>query len=351
MKIVTAFLKYDYGKKERGESGEKAIIFPSLQKTGNEVIPFWLEENGYPDNLDKLQENLMEFIDKEKPGILLFILMKDEIYPQTLEKLKDKTITINWFCDDQWRFENFTKYIAPKLTYSVTVDKFSLSKYKDINYKNVILSQWAVFDYVTDIEFDKINYKYDISFVGSRNPAREWIVSELKKDGHKVNCFGTGWPEGKVSYEEVKSIFLTSKINLNLSNSVPSDLGFVKHIIMSLIFSVAAFNLKKLKRTLAAAKLLISGDKRAEQIKARNFEIPGCGGFQLTQYAPQIEDHYDIGKEVVIFTNISDLKLQVKYYLSNENERMKICQKGYVRTKEYTYDNRFRKIFKEIKMK
>ena len=336
--------------RECGDSGEKTLFVPAMKKLGHDVVPFWLEENGYPDEPVKLQKNLFAFAEKEKPDLIFFILMKDEISTSTLEQLSRNFITVNWFCDDYWRFESFTRHTAPKLSYSVTVDKFSISKYKKIGYENVILSQWAAIEYVENINLKGTKFKYDISLVGSRNPAREWVVSELRKSGYKVDCFGAGWENDRVSFNCVKDIFLSSKINLNISNSVPSDLRFIAYICGSMMLSVLTFNLKNLKRSLAAAKLLITGEKKADSIKARNFEIPGCGGFQLTQYAPEIEDYYVLGKEIEAFSNLYDLKLQIDYYLENENIRNAVREAGYRRTKEYTYEKRLKQVFDKIKL-
>ena len=85
---------------------------------------------------------------------------------EILDYLKSKYITINWFCDDQWRFENFTKYYAPHFTYSVITDKFVFRKYRNIGYKNVIPSQWASFICNKDIVFETIKYKDDILLIG-----------------------------------------------------------------------------------------------------------------------------------------------------------------------------------------
>lgn len=358
MKILTAFFKYDYGITARGESLEKHIMFPSLVATGAEVVPFWLEENGYPDNLPELQINLLNYADEINPDIIFFILLRDEINLETLKKLKLKYITINWFCDDQWRFNDFTVKVAPSLSYSITVDKYSLPDYYQIGCRNVLFSQWATNYLAKENEIKKPIYMYDISFVGGRNITREWIVYELKKAGYRVECFGAGWDNGRVSFDEMNKIFLASQINLNLSNSLPTDYRFRKYLIAKIIQMFFTYNFKDSLFSNIKAKLflikffLFPGNslKNVEQIKARNFEIPGCGGFELSQYAPGIEDYYIIGSELAIYGNIDDLKVMIKYYLFNDNEREKIRLSGYERTKVYTYKNQFIKILRKIKV-
>lgn len=358
MKIVTILLKYDYGIKGRGESLEKKVFLPAIQLNCDEVVPFWIEENGFYENRKELQKNIIDFVVKENPAIVFFILMYDEVTPDTIKKISENCITINWFADDQWRFADFTKYIAPLFHYSITMDKYSLIKYKDLGCKS-ILSQWAALDYVKNMNLDNVNYMYDISFIGGKNINREWIIYELKNAGYYVECFGDGWGRGRIDFEEMKNIFYSSKINLNLSNSTPNDIRLVGFARRKLIYDTLC-NIKKisLKNPVRYLKNIIKpliqflnikkSTKKVEQIKARNFEIPGFGGFQLSQYALEIEDYYVIGKEIAVFSTLEELKKQIDYYLQNEIERKSIVKAGYDRTKEYTYEKRFRKIFEEV---
>ena len=328
MKIVPVFMRYDYGIKSRGDSGEYKVTYPALKQITNEIYPFWYDE--YLTKKDELQKRVIQFIDEINPDIIFFILMRDELSFKTLDYLKDKYITINWFCDDQWRFESFTKYYAPHFTYSVTTDKFALKKYRNIGYKNVILSQWASFGFTEDIDFEAIKYKYNVSFVGGISGYRKWLINKLEKAGMKVECFGAGWENGRVTFEKMGEIFKISKINLNISNSVNYDVRY--------IFS-----------SLRSIKEFLRSKKRVEQIKARNFEIPAFGGFQLTNYVPCLEDYFDIGGEVAVYISFDDLILRISYYLNNEEERKKIMINGYKSVmNEPTYLHRLKKIFKEL---
>ena len=86
-----------------------------------------------------------------------------------------------------------------------------------------------------------------------------------------------------------------------------------------------------------------------DQIKARNFEIPGCGGFLLTGRADNLDDYYEVGKEIVYFENTQDLIEKVRHYLHHEDERAAIAQAGYQRTsREHLYAHRFPEIFQRL---
>lgn len=332
MKVVPVFLRYDYGIKSRGDSVEYVGFYSALKQITDEVYPFWYDE--YLTKGDELQKRVTKFIDDVRPDIVFFILMRDEFSFYTFDYLKSKYITINWFCDDQWRFKNFTKYYAPHFTHSVTTDKFALSKYKEMGYENVILSQWAPFGCSKNVDFESIKYKYDVSFVGGISGHRHWIVKELLKRGVKVECFGAGWENGRVSFEEMAEIFKTSKINLNISDSVYYDIRYIFSSVRSL-------------------REFVKSKKRIEVlITSRNFEIPAFGGFELTNYVPFLEDYFEIGREVAAYSSMENLVLQINYYLRNGEERRKIMVKGHEKAinDEFTYLNRLKGIFEKMEV-
>ena len=331
IKIVPVFLRYDYGIKSRGDSLEYEGFYAALKQITNDIHPFWFDD--YLHQKDILQKKLITFVNNLKPDIILFILMTDEFSFETLDYLRKKYITINWFGDDQWRFDSFTKDYAPHFTYAITTDELAVSKYKTMGYNNVILSQWASFGFNKIEDVSSIKYKYDVSFIGGVSSYRRWVIKELLKNGIKVECFGNGWENGKVTFNEMKNIFKTSKINLNISNSISYNPRYILSVI---------YNIKSLYE-------LIMSKKRVEQIKARNFEISAFGG--LTNYVQSIEDYFKIKKELEIYSSIDDLVLKIHYYLQNEDERKMIMLKGYKKAiKEHTYLNRLKDIFNVLEV-
>ena len=91
--------------------------------------------------------------------------------------------------------------------------------------------------------------------------------------------------------------------------------------------------------------LNFANSKGENQIKARNFEVPGAGGFLLAEYAPGLENFYHFGQEIAIFNSTEELVHKINYYLKNFEERDRIAKAGFKRTrKSHTYEERLQKI-------
>ena len=323
-KILYVGSHYEYSKKENGEGINKKGFYNNFVDLGFEVFPVFYDEKH-----DDLHQEIIKIAHKIKPDLVFFILQNDQIQKETLKTLKNKGFfLVNWFGDDQWRFDDFSKNYANYFDACMTTDKFSLEKYKAIGQNNIIRSQWASLE--SNIEYKNVKYSFDVSFIGGLNPYRKWFVNELVKRGIKVNCFGSGWDNGRVSYEDMEKIFATSKINLNISNSIQYD---IRYLIS---------NPRNLLNT-------YRNTKNKSQTKARIFEIPVQGGFELTEYVPSLEDYFDIGKEIACYRDIDEAELLINYYLTHEKERESIKTAGVQKARlEHTFKNRIVEFVKEL---
>jgi spore maturation protein CgeB len=324
-KILYIGSKYEYGDKRKGESVNKKGFYDNFINLGYSVTPLWYDKGSNKD----LQERIMATAKTVEPDIIFFILQSDQIFKNTLIKLKKKGyFLVNWFGDDQWRWIGFTSLYANFFDVCITTDKFSVDKYKKIGQGNILRSQWASFE--SDINYKSINYKYDVSFIGGVSPYRLWFVRSLRGRGIDVNCFGDGWENGRVSYQEMEEIFAKSKINLNISNSSQFD---ARYLISGLKNILNTFRSKK----------------NVSQTKARIFEIPAQGGFELTEYVPSLDDYFEIGKELVCYSSIDEAELLIKHYLFNNEDREMIKLRGVFRARnDHTYTQRILKFMKEI---
>jgi len=328
-KILIVALKYSYGRKDFGPSINKGAIEDSFNDLGFLTKTIWIDE--YKN--DFLNKLILDESEQFQPDLIFFKLFKYEIYSNTLLKLKRNFITVNWFGDDPWRFYSFAKYYAKKFTYVITTDKYSIDLYKGIGQSKVIRSQHGSFP--SNNSFKEVNYKYNVSFIGTKSSYRDWFINKLRSKGISCTCFGKGWENGIVNYKEMENIFRDSKINLNIDNSVNYDLRV---------------NFNHPKNLVEVLKSLIFKNRKIHsQIKARNFEIPVYGGFQLTDYVPGIEDYFRIGEEILCYKDFEDALSLIQYFLLHNKEREKIKRNSVIKARKlHTYKSRMSEILESI---
>lgn len=284
-------------------------------------------------NKDANTKKISYLISEFNPDKILFIPVEEEVDLIYVKKISNKIKTIAYFYDDTWRI-NYSLKWASAVNYVVTSDiNWRLNFYKQR--EKVIYAPF----FVNCNEYKNFNIEnkdIEISFVGQYHPYREWIINKLKKSGFDVNVYGYGWgPNSSIDFTQMIEIFNRSKINLNISNCVNFDVRYV-------------FDFKNLRfiSLLKSIKLIISSFykpdmKIYEMVKARFFEINACGGFQLAFYAQGLEHEYEIGEDLVIYSNFNELVRKIKYYLKHKEERNKISQNGYEKTIKF-HDSKFR---------
>lgn len=331
-KVLYVAFKYSYGKQENGTALNYKAWFENFQLLGYHVDGIFFEDYTH----EKLQQEIIQKANALSPDLVFFILQKEQVEIKTLKTLQENShFTVGFFGDDHWRFDNWSCLYAPFFNACITTDKFSLDKYRAIGQDNVIYSQWASLE--SNAELVDKDYKYEVSFVGGANAYRKWFVAELGKRNIKVDCFGGGWPRGRVTYEEMEDVFLSSKINLNISNSASYDLAFLTSRFSNFLLSIF--------------RLLRGRAKNSSQIKARNFEIPVQGGFQLTDYVPTLEDYYHIGEEVTCYSNIDEAEKLIRYFLKHVTERETIKLAGVKKArKQHTFKKRIITFMKELEI-
>jgi spore maturation protein CgeB len=326
MNILYVGMKHDYGDPLRGESFEEANFKSSLVGMGHNVVHFDFMERAQAVGISRMREEIVDFARSQPLDVVFFFLFENEFDAVTLRRVGSaaNAPTVNWFADDHWRFRDFSATVAPGLDWVVTTDFNAVSKYRRIGIQNVILSQWACNDYVYKPSPQPSGP--EVSFVGQPHGNRLAAMDMLRAADIEPTCFGFGWPSGRLTTQEMINLFSSSSINLNLANGSQPSLSAV------------------LKKRLIRRNSVFTSD--GLQIKGRTFEIPGCGGFQLTQAAPGLQDYFEIGSEIGVFKGDDDFVRTTKYWLHNADEREAVAQAGLARVRrDHTYSRRFKEIF------
>ena len=77
----------------------------------------------------------------------------------------------------------------------------------------------------------------------------------------------------------------------------------------------------------------------------RIWDVIGAGGFLLTNYQSELEDYFEIGKEIDVFGSEQELLEKTAYYLSHDKERVEMSKRAYEKVKTYhTYSQRMQQL-------
>lgn len=355
MKILYVALRYDYGFPERGPSFEHFNFYECLARMGPQVDYFDFISIMNEVGKERMNELLIQRVKETSPDVMFTCLFRDEITPDTLQHITEgtETTTVNWFCDDHWRFDSFSSRYAPCFDWVTTTAKSALPKYDALRFKNVIKTQWACNPF-TYRRLD-ISLAYDLTFVGQPYGERRAVVDRARQAGLDIQAWGNGWENGRVSQENMIRIFNQSRLNLNLSNAWAAqhqrDTFGQRGAALSKLPGGGMVMKFMCDRILPRITRRKDGEpvKTAEQIKGRNFEVPGCGGFMLTGEAEDLASYYIPGKEIACFQTDEELIDLARYYLGSEEERAEVALRGYERTlHEHTYVHRFAEIFERV---
>ncbi|MFH0997438.1 MAG: glycosyltransferase [Pseudomonadota bacterium] len=303
MKILCALGKYQYGDPARGFSTEYAAFMPALKNMGHDVVHFELWDRRTYSNYAELNHLILKAVDRECPEVLLTVQLQYEIFIETLETIKNRgdVATICWATDDSWKYREVSRFIGRYYHAMTTTYPEVVSKYHRDGISHILLTQWAARSNQLVPPLLSHECRYPVSFIGEAHGNRRQRIQYLLDQGIPVACFGHGWPHGPVSADDVPKIMRNSVISLNFANSRGQQ----------------------------------------NQIKARTFEVPGAGGFLLTEPAPYLDNWYIPDQEIVVFQSDRDLVQKIKYYLSHPAIRDRIAAAGFERTcNDHTYEKR-----------
>jgi len=253
-----------------------------------------------------------DIIEEMKPDLIFCMMTGDShIAPREPwheiigETQSGRTRTFNWFCDDTWRFENFSSKVCKLFTVCSTPERSYIPKYQDIGYKNIIVGNWhANGDLFPDINFS--NKEVDVSFIGAPNPSRDKFFDDAAVDVEYY--FG-------ISQEELFHTFSNSKMSINLSvnNNDPE------------------------KKT---------------QMKQRIFEIPAGAGLLITEYHEGLEEYFEPDREMITFSGPREFRQKMAFLRSKPKLVEKIASAGHQRfLKEHDSKKRLERVLEEIMKK
>jgi spore maturation protein CgeB len=251
-----------------------------------------------------------------KPSLIIGIAQSPLNNKDVLDAFRKSGIRLNyWFLED-FKVFHYWREIASKFDHFFTIQKSRIfEELRNLGCENGYYLP-AAFDDLSgsSVSSDPLNKGESlVSFVGAPYRNRIHVFNTLKIPGLEI--YGEGW-EGlnaavkignrRITSEERRSIYVNSKINLNLHSSSHAE-----------------------------------GDWSDDFVNPRTFEIAGLGGFQLTDNRELMPQHFDLKSEMPVFKNASGIREAIQYYSSHEAERLGLAANAHARIlKEHTYRHR-----------
>lgn len=229
----------------------------------------------------------------------------------------------NLYTDNIYQFAQDRMSEATKKEYNTIIED-AYDKWDGVNRINDRLSQGALQE-LTELEpggFGE-DFKMDLDeFFGARLIARYIAHKERVEMLRRLSKYKLRFFTGEKNFsipgvkfnpplshdEELPKAYALSKININTTlHSIPSG------------------------------------------IPLRVFEIMSMGGFVLSNYQPEIEEFFTIGKEIEVYHNLDEMDEKIRYYLSHDRLRKEIAAGGYnaVKTK-YNYPKQLTKMMEVV---
>lgn len=292
--------------------------YSPLSKIFGDIITFSPKKVYFNYGKKIMNEKFLELIKKERPDIIYLCVMYDEFELETFFKIREilpNVKIINIYGDDNWRFDNFSRFYSLFFDYIIICQPV-MNLYKKDKINNVFFYYAVNLDNFKPLNLEK---KYDVVFIGSPSPERADYLKFLLDKKVKLSIWGNRWG----AYKEFNNVY---------HGPLNSD-DWVKIVNQSKIC---------LNFTL--------GVHKEQQIKGRAFEVAACKVFLLSTYNPKYFDFFKNNKEIVMFKNKAELISKIEYYLSMDVEREKIAENSYKRiVNECNMETEISKIFMKIK--
>lgn len=364
-------------------------LYDPLVNLGHDVFLLNIDEYAEQHGLGHMSVEAKQQLSNELPSIFLkehtkkafdiFLsyLHEGQIIPMVLQEIKKHVYTIN-YSTNYHQFDMY-KAVASIVDYNIYISKIGKEGFDGIGVKSYWMPMGAnpAFYKSSTIKNDKA------VFVGSTYGPRSYLFWRLLQYGVNLELYGHGW---LAQADNSKPLFKENKLKLAANQLLQSSIGHVltrqadteklsledevRHryhdmnaTILALIRRDYSNHLhgsltdEMYVQTLAEAGTVINiqesrfnhdyFDHRVLLCSnLRDFEATMCGSFLCTQYSNEIEELFDIDKEIVCYHNEHDLSDKIKFYNQHNSLKEAIAKAGYQRSlQSHTWEKRFSDFF------
>ncbi|MBD0370036.1 MAG: glycosyltransferase [Pyrinomonadaceae bacterium] len=292
--------------------------------------------------------------------------------------------TVNFYCNSIYQFE-LIKDVAQRAQFSWHAERDAQSLYKNVGANPVWVQMGADPDVYRPHPQKARQAK--ACFIGQRYADRDRLLVSLISESVPVDIYGGGWDKNYVR-DSLKSADGKERSYLGrelvAAGSVKSYAhagwqNFRRHGIVggvdrnarqliyrsggrkldALLACAARGFARDVSETFARYELVLNfsnvwadgrpGSQLIAHVRLRDFEAPMCRTCYLTGATDEIEEFYEVGKEIDTYTCSEELIDKTKFYLSHPARAEALREAGYRRaSRDHTWERRFEHLFDKI---
>jgi spore maturation protein CgeB len=296
----------------------------------------------------------------KKPCDLFFSYFYDAcIHPEVIDEIRAMGITtVNWYCNGSYQL-HLVSDISPHYDWCLVPEKFRLKDYANMGAHPIYCQEAANPNIYRAYP---IAHDYDVTFIGQAYGERPAYIKFILDSGVDIRVWGSGWNtycsskvkarQGK--WKRIKNYLreLPTAGSPTFSPESRAPIALPDSTIGSIMEDedlVRMYSRSKINLGFSTCGETYKNKDKILQVRLRDFEVPMCGGFYMVEYMEELEEFYEIGKEIVCYKSPEELVDKIKYYLRNDGEREAIRKAGYERCqRDHTWHKRFQNVFKEM---
>lgn len=304
-----------------------------------------------------------------------------------------------WYVDEPFVIQEWGLRFIPQTAVGFTFDRYYLGRLRDWGIRWVYplplgANAERLLGYSSSTP-NKLPYVHHVSFVGALEFQK--IQYLLRNISTLWSTMPPGMPDvldralGRYKHDfkrDTEQILRECAHSLGVSFEFPN--GIVKQMVLSFIDREASFRLRhKTVASLRPFDISVYGEPFWEKIvgkgfyrgpidyyssaiaalyrtsrinlniskyqlkttvNQRVFDCPLCNGFLLTDFREDIEEYFDIDREVAVFHDLADLKKKVAFYLDHDERARAIAENGKEKILEkHTYQHRIKEMVSHVR--
>jgi len=256
----------------------------------------------------------------------LLVFKGSHVWPETVQMAQSHCRwRINWNWDDYFNPIHYSPYLSQTfVNYDLIItsrrhlsEEYITRGARRVEHLHFCYDPTILYP-VSLPEADRVHWGGDVVFVGSWSQRREKILSNL--DDFQLKIWGPSWRHADRLFRD----------NANL------------HVMGR------AAELEDMSRAFNASRIslnILTLENR-DQTNVRNFEIPACGAFQLTERTEALQELFQEDKEIVCYASTDELIDKCRYFYSHDKERQDIARAGHQRliASGHTYVDRMQQL-------